>query len=136
MIDLTYLRKTHSVITVEEYLLLHNMSPSVEWSTGLWHITNYHNTKPRPSLHVIPNAEYDPAPLVRVDRLPSGEIKGNDTTEVSNALFERLGEQRVAMSISDARGVLEGRMNLTGVDDIAPILEEHGWTVLHTFRGS
>lgn len=136
MLDLTHLRKTHPIVTVEEYLLLHNISPSVEWSTGHWHTVNYHKTDPLPSLHVIPNGEYDPKPEVRVDRLPPGEAKGNDTTETSDALYERLGDQRTAMPISDAREVLKSRMNLTGVDDLAPILEEHGWTVLHTFRGS
>lgn len=136
MLDLTYLRKTHSIVTVEEYLRLHKISPSVEWSTGHWHTVNYHKTDPLPSLHIIPNGEYDPKPEVRVDRLPPGDTKGNDTTEISDALYERLGDQRAAMPISDAREVLASRMNLTGVDDLAPILEEHAWTVLHTFRGS
>ncbi|KAG9099445.1 hypothetical protein FS749_001252 [Ceratobasidium sp. UAMH 11750] len=135
MLDLTHLRKTHSIVTVEEYLLLHNLSTSLEWSTGHWHPVNYHKAEPPVSLYVISNGDYDPKPMVRVDRLPPGGAKGNETSELSQLLLERLGKERAAMPMADAKEVLSRRMNLTGVD-IEPILEENGWAVLHTFRGS
>ncbi|KAG9125975.1 hypothetical protein FRC07_005383 [Ceratobasidium sp. 392] len=134
MLDLTHLRKTHSVVTVEEYLLLHNLSTSVEWSTGHWHPVNYHKTEPPVSLHVISNGDYDPKPLVRVDRLPPGVAKGNDTSELSHLLLERLGKDRAVMPMADAKEVLSTKMNLTDTD-VESILEENGWTTLHTFRG-
>ncbi|KAG8701332.1 hypothetical protein FRC09_005427 [Ceratobasidium sp. 395] len=135
MLDLTHLRRTHPIITVEEYLLLHNLSTSLEWSTGHWHPVNYHKTEPRVSLHVISNGDFDPKPTVRVDRLPLGVAKGNETSELSQLLLERLGKERAAMPMADAKEALSSRMNLTDTD-IEQTLEENGWTVLHTFRGS
>ncbi|KAG8712048.1 hypothetical protein FRC08_015090 [Ceratobasidium sp. 394] len=64
MLDLNHLRKTHSVVTVAEYLQLNGMSPSTEWSNGAWHRENYQNGG-KLSIHVIPNNEYDPAPMLR-----------------------------------------------------------------------
>lgn len=134
MLDLTHLRKTQSVVTVREYLLLHNLSTSLEWSTGHWHPVNYHKAEPPVSLRIVTNGEYDPKPLVRVDRLLPSSIRGNESTELSQMLFERLGNQSAVMPMEVAKEVLSTKLNITGVN-IETILEENGWTVLHTFRG-
>ncbi|QRV91013.1 O-FucT domain protein [Ceratobasidium sp. AG-Ba] len=135
MLDLTHIRNTHSVVTVEEYLLLHNLSTTIEWSTGHWHPVNYHKTEPPVSLYAISNSEYDPKPSVRVDRLPPGGNRGDETSQLSQLLFERLGNQSAVMPMEAAKEVVSAHLNLTKVN-VESVLEENGWTVLHTFRGS
>ncbi|QRW05104.1 O-FucT domain protein [Ceratobasidium sp. AG-Ba] len=135
MLDLTHIRKTHSVVTVEEYLLLHNLPTTIEWSTGHWHPVNYHKTEPPVSLYTISNSEYDPKPSVRVDRLPPGGNRGDETSQLSQLLFEHLGNQSAVMPMEAAKEVVSAHLNLTEVN-VESVLEKNGWAVLHTFRGS
>lgn len=77
MFNLTHLRRSQPVITVAEYLRLHDLSPDLELSNGQWDTQKYHQNpsvydsqgKP-PSLYIIENGWYDPPYLNRVDRLP------------------------------------------------------------------
>jgi hypothetical protein len=134
MLDLNHLRKTHSVITAAEYLELNGMSPSIEWSNGAWHRENYQNGG-KISLHEIPNNEFDPAPIVRVDKLPS-HPPGREDSELSKRLFTKLGDRRTAMDLSDAASALKGHAEFSGDEQLEAILRENGWEVLHTFRGA
>lgn len=134
MLDLNHLRKTHSVVTVGEYLQLNGMSPSIEWSNGAWHRENYQNGG-KVSIHVIPNNEYDPSPIVRVDKLPDHPA-GRDGSPISKRLYEKLGDRRVVMDLSEAGSVVKGQAEFANDDQLEVILRENGWEVLHTFRGA
>lgn len=134
MIDLNHLRKTHSVITVAEYLELNGMSPSTEWSNGAWHREMYQDNG-RITLHEIPNNEYDPSPLVRVDKLPSHPA-GREGSLLSRVLFDKLGDRRVAMDLSEAGDALRGRTEFSGDEQLEAVLRENGWEVLYTYRGA
>ncbi|KAG9098381.1 hypothetical protein FRC06_006468 [Ceratobasidium sp. 370] len=134
MLDLNHLRKTHSVVTVAEYLELNGMPASTEWSNGAWHRENYQNGG-KLSIHVIPNNEYDPAPMVRVDNLPKHPA-GRDSTPLSRALYEKLGEKRIVMDLPEAADLVRGHAEFADDDQLEAILRENGWEVLHTFRGA
>jgi hypothetical protein len=134
MLDLNHLRKTHSVVTVGEYLELNGMSPSVEWSNGAWHRENYQNGG-KLSIHIIPNNEYDPWPIIRVDNLPKHPA-GRENTPISKRLYDKLGEKRTTMDLAEAEGALKGHAEFAGDDQLEAILRENGWEVLHTFRGA
>ncbi|EUC66783.1 O-FucT domain protein [Rhizoctonia solani AG-3 Rhs1AP] len=133
MLDMNHLRKTHSVVTVGEYLELNGMSPEIEWSNGAWHRENYQNGG-KLSLHEIPNNEYDPEPLVRVEMLPSYP-PGKEDSYLSKMLFAVLGNKRTVMDLEEAKGVLTGRAEFSGDDQLEVVLQNNGWEVLHTFRG-
>ncbi|KAG8761886.1 hypothetical protein FRC11_012538 [Ceratobasidium sp. 423] len=134
MLDLNHLRKTHSVITVGEYLELNGMSPEIEWSNGAWHRENYQNGG-KLSIHEIPNNEYDPNPLVRVEMLPP-HPPGKEGSYISKMLFAVLGNKRTVMDLDEARTVLKGRAEFSTDDQLEAVLRENGWEVLHTFRGA
>lgn len=90
MFNITHLRRTHPVITVNEYLRLHNFSADTEWSNGAWLRSTYHqhanvfesDPQKKPSLHVIENWWFDPEGVNRVDELPEDmKIRGNWSDE-------------------------------------------------------
>ncbi|CAE6446175.1 unnamed protein product [Rhizoctonia solani] len=134
MLDLNHLRKSHSVVTVGEYLELNGMSPDIEWSSGSWHRENYQN-RGKLSIHEIPNNEYDPEPLVRVEMLPS-HPPGKEDSYLSKMLFAVLGSKRIVMDLEEAKSVLTGRAEFSGDDQLEVVLRENGWEVLYTFRGA
>ncbi|EUC66781.1 O-FucT domain protein, partial [Rhizoctonia solani AG-3 Rhs1AP] len=104
------------------------------WSNGAWHRENYQNGG-KLSLHEIPNNEYDPEPLVRVEMLPS-HPPGKEDSYLSKLLFAVLGNKRTVMDLEEAKGVLTGRAEFSGDDQLEVVLRENGWEVLHTFRGA
>ncbi|QRV76198.1 O-FucT domain protein [Ceratobasidium sp. AG-Ba] len=134
MLDLNHLRKTHSVVTVGEYLQLNGMPASTEWSNGAWHRENYQNGG-KVSLHVIPNNEYDPSPMVRVDNLPK-HPPGRDNSPLSRALYEKLGEKRIVMDLPEAADIVRSHAEFADDAQLEAILRENGWEFLHTFRGA
>jgi hypothetical protein len=131
MLDLNHLRKTHSVVTVAEYLELNGMPPSIEWPNGAWHRENYSNGG-RLSLHVIPNKEYDLSPIVRVENLPKHPA-GNENSTISKILYDKLGEKRIAIDLTEAGNILKAHVEFAGDDQLEAALRENGWEVLHTF---
>lgn len=135
MMNITLLRQSQPVITVSDYLRLHNMTSEDEHSNGAWQRERYH-TKPSifdtdgrlPSLYVIRNSWYDPRGTVRVDYLPDDmkerggwhrDAAGSDetgptgrwldqpTNPVSDILHSALKEGEVILSWEDACEALE-----------------------------
>ncbi|KAF8679444.1 GDP-fucose protein O-fucosyltransferase [Rhizoctonia solani] len=133
MLDMNHLRKAHPVVTVAEYLQLNGMSPSIEWSNGAWHREMYQNDG-KISIHEIPNNEYDPKPTVRVEMLPS-HPPGNEDNPFSETLLVALGD-RTVMDLEEAAKALKDRVVISGDDQLEAFLREHGWEVLHTYRGA
>jgi hypothetical protein len=77
MLNLTLLRNAQPVITVAEYLRLHNMSEETEANDGNWQRHMYPQspyvfdaTRRKPTLQVIENNWYDPHGINRVDMIP------------------------------------------------------------------
>jgi len=78
MMNFTRLREVHPIITVEQYLRMHNLPPELEASNGAWNREAYHtqasvfaeDQSKRPTLFSIQNMWYDPWTISRVDYIP------------------------------------------------------------------
>jgi hypothetical protein len=152
MMDLPRLRERGPVITVSDYLRLHNQDPEIESGNGHWSRESYHNqanifesnqTK-KPSLFVIENHWYDPAGTIRVDYI-SQEMKereisqsGEGPTRISRLLWRKTGFAGAAIDWEPTKIALrllglEPEMNLDDDAVVERILNDNGWEVLHTF---
>lgn len=137
MLDLRHLRKYTPVVTLGEYLNLQGLDPSVEQSNGAWARELYHSGSSRPSLGVIRNHEYDPAGVVRVDKLlpsPAGETSLTDSP-VARKLLEIKGDN-LAVKLNDVKGPLKKLASWNTDEELETIIEEHGFAILHTFAGA
>ncbi|KAG1884440.1 hypothetical protein F4604DRAFT_1574879 [Suillus subluteus] len=163
MFDLTHLRETHAVITVSDYLRLHNISVDVETTNGRWDTDLYHrgvnifsDSKVEPSLYVIKNEWYD-AGVIRVDQLPQtmrerggwnithGQVGSwaiAEKTPLSKALHDAMTSgasvldwDTVLVVVGDNNDPIETESSSTSAGGIASALEENGWEVLYTYGG-
>ncbi|KAL4065231.1 hypothetical protein J3A83DRAFT_4360512 [Scleroderma citrinum] len=165
MLNMTHLRRTQSVITVAEYLRLHNLTEDLELSTGQWDTEGYHHNpsvldsrgKP-PSLHVIENDWYDPPGLNRVDKIPDdmkarggwnprlgnmqadqhGGWKTPSRTKAYHVLEVMLSGRQRVLGWERARAILEAN-SIGGVstdEGLADVLLSNGWEILYTFDGA
>jgi hypothetical protein len=165
MVNLTHLRNTHPVITVSEYLRLHNISENVERSDGHWARNKYHmnpNVLDRsgkmPSLHIIENQNYDPSGIVRVDMIPrdikergEGRFEGGQPLNGENVEWE--GTQRTPAYVA-LKKLLRGKVPTVDWDQARHLLQseryigvemdetlerflnDNGWEVLYTYGGA
>lgn len=166
MLNMTLLRKTQPVITVSEFLRLHDLPESVEASDGHWDRLRYHvnpyifeNTSRTPSLHVIENGWYDPREVNRVDMIPEdmkrrgrwsadggdvskGEVGGwrdMPKTSLYSALEATLPDRPKVLQWDRARQVLRerGYTQETETDaGMQRVLNENGWEVVYTYNGA
>jgi hypothetical protein len=139
MFNVTHLRRFQPVITVGDYLRLHDLSPDLELSTGQWDTQKYHQ-KPSvfdthgtaPSLHIIENWWYDPQGLNRVDIIPE-EMKqrGKWNLDLGDKGRDENGGWPTP-SKTDVYQALErslptsGRQYVLGWDHARQILRNHG----------
>ena len=164
MLNMTLLRSTQPVITVSEYLRLHNMSEDTEESNGHWGQQKYHlhpyifsNSSRTPSLHVIENQWYDSG-VNRVDVIPDdmkerggwnaegGDPKKGQTgmwpdtpnTPISTALQSALFDRAKVLEWDRARQVLreQGYTWHQTDEKLVRVLNENGWELLYTYQGA
>jgi hypothetical protein len=166
MLNLTHVRLKQPVITVSEYLRLHNIPEDAERSNGHWDRTRYHQnpsiydqTSRRPTLSVIENWWYDPWEINRVDFIPDdvklrggwssqggdsnkGEVgswQDQPKTAVYAALEAALPTRPKVLSWDRAFQVLQDH-GLTwegqSSSGMENILHENGWEVLFTYEGA
>ncbi|KAF8340001.1 uncharacterized protein EI90DRAFT_2907527 [Cantharellus anzutake] len=142
MLDLNRLRHFHPVVTVAEYLQLHDLDLSKELPNGRWGRTEYLQKPDHPSLFIIPNKDFDHGKygdLVRVDKLPPPPPGGpSEPTDITKILLEELkASGRHTINIDGAKSVLEFQNSKAwGTEaELENILEREGWLVLYTFEG-
>ena len=165
MLNLTHLRRSQPVVTVAEYLRLHDLSPDIELSNGQWDTQKYHQNPSvydtqgnPPSLHIIENGWYDPQGLNRVDRLPE-EMKSRGQwdsllgdpardedsgwpsppkTDAYLALERSLSGRQYVLPFDRAREILRsnGIRGVTSDEGLIQVLNDNGWEVLYTFDGA
>lgn len=163
MLNITHLRRFQPVITVAEYLRLHDLSEDLELGNGQWDIQKYHqnpsvyDTHP-PSLHIIQNGWYDPQDLNRVDALPeemrargqwdpllgdpardeSGGWPSPSKTDAYLILERSLSGRQHVLNFDTARQILQGHgvRGLNSDEDLTQFLKNNGWEVLYTFDGA
>jgi hypothetical protein len=165
MLNLTHLRRSQPVVTIAEYLRLHDLSPDLELSNGQWDTQNYHQNPSvydtqgnPPSLHIIENGWYDPQGLNRVDRIPE-EMKSRgqwdsllgdpardehsgwpspSKTDAYMALERLLSGRQYVLGFDIARGILQknGIPGTTSDEGLIQVLNDNGWEVLYSFDGA
>jgi hypothetical protein len=164
MLNMTLLRNIHPVITVSEYLQLHNLSADVEESNGRWERNKYHinpyifdDTHQTPSLHVIENAWYDSWSINRIDKIPEDMKKrGGWNAEGGDPLKGEKGQwgdtpiTSLYVTLQNAlptrpkvlewdrtcQILRENGRTAESDDDVERILNENGWEVLYTYQGA
>lgn len=164
MFNLTHLRETHSVVTVSEYLRLHNIPDSVETGPGYWDTETYHHKSStgerEPSLRVIQNDWYDPQDSVRVDRIPDDmrerggwSPEGGDSsraqagtwnTAVHTPLYHALMDALPSsgwpvLSWKDVRRIVQDDERITSEStdaEIRDVLAENGFEAVYTYEGA
>lgn len=165
MLNLTLLRHFQPVITVAEYLRIHDLSEDLELSNGQWDTQIYHQNSSvydaqgnPPSLHIIENGWYDPQTLNRVDRLPDemksrgqwdallgdlgsekyGDWPSPSKTKAYLALEQALQERPYVLRFDQARQILRhnGIQGVASDEGLIQVLNNNGWEVLYTFDGA
>jgi hypothetical protein len=165
MLNLTHLRRFQPVVTIAEYLRLHDLSPDLELSNGQWDTQKYHQNPSvydtqgnPPSLHIIENGWYDPQGLNRVDRLPEemksrghwdsllGDLARDEhsgwpspsKTDAYLALERSLSGRQYVLGFDVARGILQrkGIPGVTSDEGLIQVLNDNGWEVLYSFDGA
>ncbi|KDQ16760.1 hypothetical protein BOTBODRAFT_106823 [Botryobasidium botryosum FD-172 SS1] len=135
MLDIPHLRKTHSVILVSEYLKLHDLDPEIEWSNGAWNRDRYSEGTPKRTVRVIPNDAYDPSTILRVDELKNLPAAGHRDGLVYTTLMNAMGTDQNVLEWEVARALLLA-WDVDTDEKLESLLNEHGWVVLHTFKGA
>ncbi|KIY68498.1 hypothetical protein CYLTODRAFT_421532 [Cylindrobasidium torrendii FP15055 ss-10] len=137
MLNITHLRTRHPVITVAEFLELHNQSTDLEHTDGYWGRYDY-NSRPNrftgktPSYTVLEPDDYQRERKVRVDRIPQDWLDqhtGNLHATANATLWERLDEDKGFMDWDRVEEAL-------GSKDVAELeerLERARWHTLHTY---
>jgi hypothetical protein len=150
MLNMTLLRKRHSVITVSEFLRLHNISEDFERNDGHWGKETYHvnpsvfdvSGQP-PSLHVIPNHLYDPEGVNRVDSIPEDMktrgrwmFREGKPTFADTTLRHSLPDNTFVLDWNKARQILKetGFPGLDTDERLQIFLNNNGWEVLYTYK--
>lgn len=137
MLDLRHLRKYQAVVTTGEYLSLQGLDPSLERSNGAWARDAYHSGPQDPTLGVIPNHDYDPSGVVRVDRLVETAEKGGILVDspVTRKMMDIKGDQ-LAVKFVDVKNQIGNAAKFSSDEELQTILEEHGWAIVYTFAGA
>jgi hypothetical protein len=140
MIDLPHLQKTYNVLRMRDYLQLHNLPADKEWSNGAWHRQDYQAGTPKTTLHVIPNEDYDPKNVVRVDSMAAFahvDREAEKMSEESKRLFGTLGDELV-MDFDKAKLSLEGSIwtKWGSEEAFEKHLADNGWATVHTWAGA
>ncbi|KAH7919731.1 hypothetical protein BV22DRAFT_1022492 [Leucogyrophana mollusca] len=163
MLNITHLRRTHSVLLISEYLRLHDLPTLREVSDGHWDTSQYHrsgaNGKMEPTLYTIENNLWDPHGTNRVDMLLS-DMKsrgrwcspGDDSSHCGHEGWEDTIKSPVYMSLEAAlppkkdvldwdaaRKILmaqEHAWDVSTDDGMETVLNENGWEVLYTYDGA
>ncbi|KAG8903163.1 hypothetical protein FRB99_003664 [Tulasnella sp. 403] len=139
MIDLPHLRKTHNVLLISEYLRLKGMDPNIEWSNGAWHRTDYLGDNPKATLQVVPNGEYDPSTILRVDNKKALEAAGV-SSEGRGPVYQKLVALQGTKSVLDwqeTRVALADHLKDSKDDaELEKLLADNGYATLHTFAGA
>lgn len=134
MLNIPHIRRSRPIMTVADYLLLHDIPASVEDIRGQWQRNGYHTTGA--VLHVIPNRDYD-TDLSRVDRMPAGARLLSEEEKALDPYAKavrKVLEGKTVAEWDDVRGaVWDGQES---DEDLEKKLNAAGAYILHTWQGS
>ncbi|KAF8575349.1 hypothetical protein K439DRAFT_1370155 [Ramaria rubella] len=139
MLDIPHLRKSHPVILASEFFELHGLDPSLESFAGDWNRGYYEPNLTFPSIHVIPNGEYDPSYVIRVDTLqglPPPTPEEMVDPHVDQLLKNAMGEGTTVEWDVAVETLRTGDWELTTEADIERVINTGGWVPVYTFLGA
>lgn len=146
MVDIPHLRKTHSVITVGEYLRYHHLPQSLERLDGHWDTTNYLMLsrglagEPGRNLTMVTllSKDYEPKDIVRMDRLPKGPVALPDVEQrpIYQAIVKALSDHKTVFLDQAEQIIKDGGLGTWNDDkELNTLLRQNGWSIVHTFEG-
>jgi hypothetical protein len=136
MLDLPHLRESQPVILASEFFELHGLDPGFESLAGDWNRGDYEENVTFPSIHVIPNGDYDPSGIVRVDTLEGLPAVDTVDTHIDEMLKAALGDNLVLQWDDAVRALESGDWQMDNDTDIEGIINSGGWVVTYTFLGA
>lgn len=134
MLDLPHLRATYPVILSSEFYELHGLDPSLESLAGDWNRGEENITVP--SIHAIPNQDYDPPNVIRVDTLQGLPIADKVDSKVDELLKSALGDASVLHWDDAVQALQNGNWKLEKDADLMNVMKSGGWVVAYTFLGA
>jgi len=134
MLNIPHIRRTRPIMTVADYLLLHDIPASAEDVRGQWQRNGYHSTGA--VLHVIPNRDYD-TDLSRVDRMPIGARVPSEEEKLIDPFTKAVREALEGKTVAEWDEVKSALHDGQASDeDFEKKLSAAGAYVLHTWQGS
>lgn len=134
MINIPHIRRTRPIMTVADYLLLHDIPASAEDVRGQWQRNGYHTTGA--VLHVIPNRDYD-TDLSRVDRMPVGARLLSEEEKMVDPIAKAVRKALEGKTVAEWDDVKSAVHNGEDSDEeLEKKLNAAGAYVLHTWQGS
>lgn len=134
MLDLPHLRETYPVILTSEFYELHGLDPSLESLAGDWNRGDENTTVPY--IHTIPNGDYDPSHLIRVDTLHGLQTVDKVDSRVDELLKSALGEKNTLPWDDAVEALQNGSWILDTDEDIIDVIKSGGWVPTLTFMGA
>ncbi|KAF8316114.1 hypothetical protein DL93DRAFT_2056528 [Clavulina sp. PMI_390] len=145
MVDIPHLRRSHSVITVGEYLRYHNKPPTEERLDGhwdkryLWIPASETNPVGRNLTEVTLLAkDYEPKEIVRMDALPKGpQADANvETKPIYKAIAAALSDHKTVF-LDQAKEIIrsENLGHWNSEQELSDLLRRNGWSIVYTFEG-
>ena len=134
MLDLPHLRDVYPVILASEFYELHGLDPRMESLAGDWNFGEENMTFP--SIHVIPNGDYDPSNIIRVDTVEGLPTVNAMDSRVNESLTSALRDQNILQWDDAVQALKIGNWKLDRDTDIEHIINSGGWIVAYTFLGA
>ena len=140
MLDLNALQKHVPVITVEEYLLLHDRNTSLEVGNGAWSTELYQ--EPDADIFRIENDWFEPSHATRVDRLPvfPDPIMPPANTS-ARRIYDHLANSCVEGALTSTQAIFAflslsvemPELSIPDDEDVVEVMESYGFGLLHTY---
>ncbi|KAG8918191.1 hypothetical protein FRC02_002550 [Tulasnella sp. 418] len=135
MLDIPHLRKYHKVILLKDWLKIHGLDPAIEMGrNGDWWPKLYSKTDPPTPIHMIPNNQYDPEGIVRVDDMSKlSHVSTDISSTIHLTLINALGD-RLVLDWEEAKRALNVSVDIAD-EGFEHMLAQHGWATTYTFHG-
>lgn len=142
MLDLDTLRNHVPVVTVAQYLQLHELSETLETGDGHWDSHAYNSTSIPSSLAIIPNYEYDKNlnRTARVDKLPERQIQPPHAESREWEIYGDLVGLLTPQGTINAEAARRFLNTTCGEDwqsdsEMVKIVSKYGFAVVYTYDG-
>ncbi|KAG8916726.1 hypothetical protein FRC02_003623 [Tulasnella sp. 418] len=135
MLDIPHLRKYHKVILLKDWLKIHGLDPAIEIGrNGDGWPKFYSKTDPPTPMHMIPNNEYDPKGIVRVNDMSNLNHVSTDISSTIHLTLKNTLGDRLVLDWEEAKKALNISVDVAD-EGFENMLAQHGWATTYTFHG-